>query len=66
MSAKRKSQDGGGAETSQLRDRKKAKIQESRQIAIQAPTHVEDGTCPIAWITVGPTPPKAVSSFPHP
>jgi len=66
MSTKRKNQDGEGGDTPQSHDRKKMKIQEARQITIQVPTHVADGTCPIVWIAIQPTPREAVASSPHP
>lgn len=68
MSAKRKNQDGEETETSKSHSRKKVKIQEARQIAIQVPTHVADRTCFIlVWIIIGPTPRKAAATIsPYP
>ncbi|KAF9651561.1 POP1-domain-containing protein [Thelephora ganbajun] len=43
MSTKRKNRDGERTDTPQSHGRKKVKIQEARQIAIQVPTHVADG-----------------------
>lgn len=43
MSTKRKNQVGEGTQTPGSHSRKKAKIQEARQIAIQVPTHVVNG-----------------------
>lgn len=64
MSAKRKNQDGEGTDTPRSLDRKKAKIQEARHIAIQTPTHVADGACPIVWIAIRPNTPEGGSKLP--
>lgn len=56
MSTKRKIQDNEGPESSEPRERKKGKTQGARQIAIQAPAHVADGTRLIARIAIGLTP----------
>jgi len=55
MSAKRKNQDGEWTDMPRSHDRKKAKIQEARQIAIQVPAHVTDGMCPVVRIAIRPT-----------
>jgi hypothetical protein len=57
MSAKRKNRDGDGADTPQSHGRKKVRIQEARQIPIQAPTHVADGTYSVFWIASLPDAP---------
>lgn len=59
MSTKRKNQDGEEVDTPRPHDRKKAKIQEARQIAIQVPTHVADGMYPVVWIAIQTNSPKA-------
>jgi len=64
MTTKRKNQDGEGADTPSSHDRKKAKIQEARQIATQVPIHVADGVCPVVRITIRPEPPKGSSKLP--
>jgi len=64
MAAKRKNQDGGGADTPRSHDKKKVKIQEARQIAIQVPIHVADGTCPVPRIAIQPNTPKGGGKLP--
>ena len=64
MATKRKNQDGEGANTSRSHDRKKVKIQEARQIAVQVPIHVADGTCPVLRIAIRPNTPKGNSKLP--
>jgi len=66
MATKRKNQDGEGVDTPRSHDKKKIKIQEARQIAIQVPTHVADGAYPVLLIAIRLTPRKAVASFPYP
>jgi len=65
MSTKRKNQDGEGVDTSPSHDRKKVKVQEARQIAVQVPTHVADGTCLVVWSAIPPTLRKAIASSPY-
>lgn len=68
MATKRKNQDRERTEESQFRDRKKAKIQEARQIAVQVPTHYPDGAwLEACWVLIEPIPRKvAAVSFLHP
>lgn len=62
MSAKRKIEDGERTDTPHSHGRKKVKIQEARQIVVQVSNHNVDGTCPIGWMTIGPTPQKVANS----
>ena len=64
MATKRKNQDGEGADMPRSHDKKKIKIQEARQIAIQAPTHVADGACPVLRIAIQPNTLKGSSKLP--
>ena len=64
MSTKRKHHDEG-TDTPRSSGKKKAKIREARQIAIQVPAHVADGACPaVQWIAIRPNTPEGGGKLP--